>query len=61
MLKGKNVVVIGGTTGLGLSAALALVNNGARVVITGRNQDSCKHAQDQLGDLGLAICSDATS
>jgi len=60
MLEGKNVVVIGGTTGLGLSAALALVKQGARVVVTGRNRDSCSQAQDQLGDLGLAISSDAT-
>jgi len=60
MLSGKNIVIIGGTTGLGLSAALALVKQGARVVVTGRNQDSCNQARDQLGDQGLAISSDAT-
>ncbi len=60
MLEGKNIVVIGGTTGLGLSAAQALVKRGARVVVTGRNQESCNLAQDQLSDSGLAICSDAT-
>jgi len=60
MLSDKNIVIIGGTTGLGLSAALALVKQGARVVVTGRNQDSCNQAQDQLGELGLAISSDAT-
>ncbi len=60
MLSDKNIVIIGGTTGLGLSAALALVKQGARVVVTGRNQESCNQAQDQLGDQGLAISSDAT-
>jgi len=60
MLSDKNIVIIGGTTGLGLSAALALVKKGARVVVTGRNQESCNQAQDQLGDQGLAISSDAT-
>jgi NAD(P)-dependent dehydrogenase (short-subunit alcohol dehydrogenase family) len=36
-LEGKVIVVIGGTTGLGLSAAQAFVRAGARVVVTGRN------------------------
>ena len=60
MLTGKNIIVIGGTTGLGLSSALAFVNQGARVLVTGRNQKSCKMAQKQLSDLGFALCCDAT-
>ena len=60
MLSGKNIVIIGGTTGLGLSAALAFIERGARVVVTGRSPESCNKAQHQLGDLGLAISSDAT-
>ncbi len=60
MLSGKNIVIIGGTTGLGLSAALAFIKQGARVVVTGRNPESCNQAQDHLGELGLAISSDAT-
>ncbi len=60
MLSGKNIVIIGGTTGLGLSAALAFIEQGARVVVTGRSPESCNKAQHQLGDLGLAISSDAT-
>lgn len=61
MLKEKNIVIIGGTTGLGLSAALAFVQQGARVVVTGRNPESCAQAQEQLGEQGQAISSDATS
>jgi NAD(P)-dependent dehydrogenase (short-subunit alcohol dehydrogenase family) len=38
-LKDKAVVIIGGTTGLGLSAAKAVVGAGGSVVIVGRNAD----------------------
>ncbi|MGB3849983.1 MAG: SDR family oxidoreductase [Tunicatimonas sp.] len=60
MLSDKNLLIIGGTTGLGWSAALAFVAQGARVVITGRNPDSCAQAQEQLGERGIALSSDAT-
>lgn len=60
MLSGKNLLIIGGTTGLGWSAALASVAQGARVVVTGRNPDSCARAQEQLGDRGIVLSSDAT-
>lgn len=60
MLSGKNIVIIGGTTGLGLSAALAFIKQGARVLVTGRNQESCVLAQEQLGEKGLAVTKDAT-
>ena len=59
MLSGKNIVIIGGTTGLGLSAALAFVKNGAKVVVIGRNQESCVKAQDRLNNNGLALRRDA--
>ena len=52
-------MVIGGTTGLGLSAALSFISHGAKVVVTGRNVDSCKTAQSKLGENGVAISSDA--
>lgn len=61
MLDGKNIVIIGGTTGMGLSAALAFIRQGARVVVTGRKDESCRRAQQQLGDRGRAISSDATT
>jgi len=59
MLEGKNIVVIGGTTGLGLSAAMAFVTQGARVVVTGRNPQSCEQAREQLGNQAITISSDA--
>ena len=49
-LKDKSLVIIGGTTGLGLSAARAFINEGARVVVVGRRRESAEEAQQQLGD-----------
>jgi NAD(P)-dependent dehydrogenase (short-subunit alcohol dehydrogenase family) len=60
LLINKCLVVIGGTTGLGLSAAKAFVHEGAKVVVVGRNADSCQNAQTILGDAALAIAGDAT-
>jgi NAD(P)-dependent dehydrogenase (short-subunit alcohol dehydrogenase family) len=59
MLPGKNIVIVGGTTGLGLSAAAAFVKNGARVVVTGRNPESCGKAEELLGNNISALACDA--
>jgi len=53
-------VVVGGTTGLGLSAAESFVRQGASVVVVGRNKDSVKAALEQLGGRGLGLTADAT-
>ncbi len=45
---------------MGLSAALAFVNEGARVVVVGRNPDSCAAAETQLDGNGLAMSGDAS-
>jgi NAD(P)-dependent dehydrogenase (short-subunit alcohol dehydrogenase family) len=60
-LSGKSLVVIGGTTGLGLSAARAFVENGARVVVVGRNPENAKAAQKSLGKSSLFLSADATN
>jgi NAD(P)-dependent dehydrogenase (short-subunit alcohol dehydrogenase family) len=60
MLKNKNIVVIGGTTGIGLSAAKAFIRNGCRVVVVGRNRESCEKAREALGDHGKVISGDAS-
>ena len=48
-LVNKSIVIIGGTTGLGFSAAKAFVRNGANVVVVGRNPENCLVAELQLG------------
>ncbi len=56
----RSVVVIGGTSGLGLSAAKACVCVGANVVVVGRSADSAKQAQDILGAAAQVHLGDAT-
>ncbi len=58
-LQNKKIVLIGGTTGMGLSAALAFVREGAQVVVVGRNPDSCMAAESRLEGVGIALCGDA--
>ncbi len=58
-LQDKVVVIVGGTTGLGLSAARTCVAEGARVVIVGRNAEHANAAVDQLGDDARAVVGDA--
>src|SRR5262249_15502666 len=61
LLAGKSIVIIGGTTGLGFSAAKAFVTNGARVVIVGRNRASLKAAQRELGKAVVGLSADASN
>jgi NAD(P)-dependent dehydrogenase (short-subunit alcohol dehydrogenase family) len=60
MLNNKNIVIIGGTSGLGLSAAMAFIKNGAKVIAVGRNPDTCRQAQEQLGPKALVFSGDAS-
>jgi len=59
-LANKVLVVLGGTTGIGFSAAKAFVEAGAAVVVVGRNEDNAKAAQKALGKSALAFVGDAT-
>ncbi|MEU4983243.1 SDR family oxidoreductase [Streptomyces sp. NPDC021969] len=58
---GKRVVITGGSSGFGLATAQLLVDEGAHVLITGRNQATLDAARDRLGDGGIAVRSDAAS
>lgn len=59
-LAGRGYVVIGGTTGLGLSGAKALVTAGARVVVVGRKPASVESALQDLGEAAFGFSGDAT-
>ncbi|MDP3072577.1 MAG: SDR family oxidoreductase [Opitutaceae bacterium] len=60
-LSGKVIVVVGGTTGLGLSAARAFLAAGARgVVVTGRDANSASAAIATLGHDAAAQVGNAT-
>ena len=58
-LSDKKIVIIGGTTGIGLSAAKAFINEGANVVVVGRNEDNVDKAGKDLGKSSLSISADA--
>lgn len=57
--EGKNVLVTGGNSGIGLAAALAFAKEGARVVITGRDQSTLDKAAAQLGKNVVSVQNDA--
>lgn len=61
LLQDKKIVIIGGTTGLGLSAARAFIANGANIVVVGRNEVSVENAKQELGNGTQAICGDAVN
>src|ERR1700736_3616452 len=59
MLAGKKVVVVGGSSGIGLSTAELATREGAEVIIASRNADRLNAAAEKLG--AKAIAADVTS
>ncbi len=59
--QGKKVVIIGGTSGMGLATAKMLLDGGARVLVTGRSHAGLESAQKELGKGALVVSSDARS
>jgi NAD(P)-dependent dehydrogenase (short-subunit alcohol dehydrogenase family) len=48
-LQGKTALITGGNSGIGLATAHAFIREGARVAITGRNQETLDEAERVLG------------
>ena len=44
-LKGKTILITGGTAGIGSEATKQFLSNGAKVIITGRNQEKLDEAK----------------
>jgi len=59
LLENKKIVIIGGTTGIGLSAAKAFIRQGAKVVVVGRNAENAMDAKKELGDNSESMSADA--
>src|SRR5271169_3222037 len=57
----KKVVIIGGTSGMGLATAQMLLAGGARILATGRSKAGLESAQKELGKDALVVSSDARS
>ncbi|MDR2079727.1 MAG: SDR family NAD(P)-dependent oxidoreductase, partial [Treponema sp.] len=47
-VKGRAVIVVGGSSGLGAEVAAALVNLGAKVAIIGRTKEKCERVLKSL-------------
>ena len=59
MLAGKKVVVVGGSSGIGLSTAELARKEGAEVIVASRNAERLKAAADRIG--ATAIPTDVTN
>jgi NAD(P)-dependent dehydrogenase (short-subunit alcohol dehydrogenase family) len=53
MLAGKTVIVVGGSSGIGLATAEMAKANGAEVVIASRSVEKVKAAADKIGAKGI--------
>jgi len=60
-LPGKTALITGGNSGIGLATARLFAAEGARVAITGRNQETLNSAVKELGPKALAIKADSTN
>ena len=56
---GKRVVITGGTSGMGLATAKLLLDQGARVLVTGRTKETLDSARKELGKDAIVMSSDA--
>jgi len=60
-LEGKVAVITGGNSGIGLATAKEFKEQGARVVITGRDQKTLDEAKREIGGDVLAVRSETSS
>ncbi|HYC41394.1 MAG TPA: SDR family oxidoreductase [Noviherbaspirillum sp.] len=58
-LQGKNVLITGGTSGIGLATAKLFQAEGARVAVTGRDGERLAQTREELGTGALVLQSEA--
>src|SRR4029077_11406249 len=59
-LENKNILITGGTRGVGLASAQEFEREGARVVICGTDEKTLKEARSTLGSKALAFRADVS-
>jgi len=59
MLSHKYIVIIGGTTGIGLAAAQAFTDAGAKLIVVGKDEAGADQARKVLGRNAMVIVGDA--
>lgn len=60
-LNNKVALITGGNSGIGFATAQAFIEEGARVIITGRNQTALDEAITKLGAQAVGILADASN
>lgn len=60
-LTNKTAVITGGTTGIGFETAKQFVAEGARVIVTGQNEERLKSAVNELGEAVIPVRADVRS
>jgi NAD(P)-dependent dehydrogenase (short-subunit alcohol dehydrogenase family) len=58
-LKNKIALITGGTSGIGKATAIEFIEQGARVIITGRHQDTVEATVKELGSRAEGIAADS--
>jgi len=56
---GKRVVITGGTSGMGLATAKLLLDQGARLLVTGSTKETVDSAREELGKNAIVMSSNA--
>lgn len=59
-LEGKTAVITGGNSGIGYATAKLFIQNGAKLAITGRNQETLDSASAELGENAIALNADTS-
>lgn len=60
-LENKVALITGGNSGIGLATAELFKAEGARVIVTGRNDETLARARDALGEDAIVMQADVTS